>query len=894
MASYLDNIPSFNEYVEQRPQDEMLKVGLFKQQRYEEGVQRIQKSIDNIAGLDVVRDVDKQYLQSKLNSLGSQLSGVAGGDFSNFQLVNTVDGMTNQLVKDPNILNAVGSAAKYRKQLENQEKINVDGKGSQSNDWDFNRRVQQWYDGGLDASFNAQFKPYVDYNEQAMKIVKALASDSVENDVYMGKDKNGRTVIYDAVTKTKVEGITADKIQTALSAGLTSDAFAQMGIDGEFQYSNQDDEMFSQNVNESYSSTFNALLEERTSLEGLMTSASTAQKKIQIQNQIDALDAQTNLLKEEYDNVSSTFTNGDVDSAKARLFSTNWMRDFSNSMSSQNVSQTIHTNPYKTVQLKQMQMQQTAAIANAKYLQTEKYNKSRLEIENAKLKLLKDPYGGVSQSNPGELSSAEIIATAEVSISDDGQLVKRLKSDLLTKYNYTEAQLLEMQNKLNTTPAGLAPDIRQDLIEIQKIERRKESNDNLLTQIRNEAELLNPDLTGDGGTFTLSKYNYTNAEASDLYKQFALDYVDNIYQDSLLLFFMVPGSTNEITDESYAKAKKDLTPKEFNLFKLFYTDEQDANNPLEWNDPYDTNYFNPQEKRDIDSNIRSFYLKTRDVLEELDEKRNEYISDELAKTTLVPQAVSYQIPLTNTAEKASFASALLGIANDRESLDEDLADEIRTIANDITIANLITQSQEGGDYQLTIVGDTGLGSNPNTKTISLSEAQYEELFQGRFDKSPQIQFFDDNYLGPMLNTIPPLIRDDSSPSGWRKNSQRFWTTAKDGQYTTTLENAGLSGQADFPNTQYYNVSGNLVSETNPKSLETTYRLILNIYDPVIDEYIVNLMPNMIIRKEQVGPTLQTITDEVIYQILNGADAQFTNEKFNELKRAAEGNQNGTN
>ena len=159
MASYLDNIPTFNEYVEQRPQDEMLKVGLFKQQRYEEGVQRIQKSIDNIAGLDVVRDVDKKYLQSKLNSLGSQLSGVAGGDFSNFQLVNTVDGMTNQLVKDPNILNAVGSAAKYRKQLENQEKINVDGKGSQSNDWDFNRRVQQWYDGGLEDSFNAQFKP---------------------------------------------------------------------------------------------------------------------------------------------------------------------------------------------------------------------------------------------------------------------------------------------------------------------------------------------------------------------------------------------------------------------------------------------------------------------------------------------------------------------------------------------------------------------------------------------------------------------------------------------------------------------------------------------------------------------------------------------------------------
>jgi len=211
MASYLDNIPTFNEYREQLPVDDMLKVGLFKQQRYEEGVQKIQKSIDNIAGLDVVRDVDKKYLQSKLNSLGGQLQSVAASDFSNFQLVNTVDGMTNQLVKDPNILNAVGSAAKYRKQLENQEKINLDGKGSESNDWNFNKSVQQWYEGGIDASFNTQFKPYVNFNEQAMKIVKALASDSIEGDVYMEKDKNGRTVIYNVLTREKVEGISADK-----------------------------------------------------------------------------------------------------------------------------------------------------------------------------------------------------------------------------------------------------------------------------------------------------------------------------------------------------------------------------------------------------------------------------------------------------------------------------------------------------------------------------------------------------------------------------------------------------------------------------------------------------------------------------------------------------------
>ena len=62
-----------------------------------------------------------------MNALGGQLQSVAASDFSNFQLVNSVDGMTKQLVNDPTILNAVGSAAKYRKQLELQQDYNSKG-----------------------------------------------------------------------------------------------------------------------------------------------------------------------------------------------------------------------------------------------------------------------------------------------------------------------------------------------------------------------------------------------------------------------------------------------------------------------------------------------------------------------------------------------------------------------------------------------------------------------------------------------------------------------------------------------------------------------------------------------------------------------------------------------
>ena len=121
MASFTDQISTFNPYVSQLPVEAMVQVGMQKQAQYDQGVQKIQGYIDNIAGMDVVNDADKQYLQSKLTQLGSNLKTVAAGDFSNQQLVNSVGGMATQIVKDPNVQNAVSSTAWYRKQLSEME-----------------------------------------------------------------------------------------------------------------------------------------------------------------------------------------------------------------------------------------------------------------------------------------------------------------------------------------------------------------------------------------------------------------------------------------------------------------------------------------------------------------------------------------------------------------------------------------------------------------------------------------------------------------------------------------------------------------------------------------------------------------------------------------------------
>ena len=87
----------------------------------------------------------------------------------------------------------------YRKQLENQEKINTDGKDLNSNDWYFNQQVNNWLGGDLDARFTGQYTPYVDYNlNQAREIVKGLAKTEQIRDIAFGTDDQGRPYIMDA------------------------------------------------------------------------------------------------------------------------------------------------------------------------------------------------------------------------------------------------------------------------------------------------------------------------------------------------------------------------------------------------------------------------------------------------------------------------------------------------------------------------------------------------------------------------------------------------------------------------------------------------------------------------------------------------------------------------
>lgn len=241
MASFTDEISKFNPYVAQLPAEAMVKVGMYKQAQYDAGVQKIQSYMDNIAGMDLYNEGDKQYVQSKLNELGDNLKVVAAGDFSNQQLVNSVGGMATQIVKDPHVQNALTQTAQFRKTLARIEKDQAEGKAGANNIEDFYAQAKPWMESKTPGTkLQANYSQYRDVNKSALEIIKGLHSNlkSVDIPFVVENGKINMSKIADAMKRNKVEGVTEGQIVTALRAGLSAEDYNQLAIDGRATFRN--------------------------------------------------------------------------------------------------------------------------------------------------------------------------------------------------------------------------------------------------------------------------------------------------------------------------------------------------------------------------------------------------------------------------------------------------------------------------------------------------------------------------------------------------------------------------------------------------------------------------------------------------------------------------------
>lgn len=115
MANFIGAIEKFNPYVQQIPVEAYTKVGMFKEQQYQAGVQKIQEAVDHIAGLDIANEGGRQYLRNRVDELTKSLNKFSQVDFSNPNNVSQLVGLAKPLYQDENIVNDVINTGIYRK-----------------------------------------------------------------------------------------------------------------------------------------------------------------------------------------------------------------------------------------------------------------------------------------------------------------------------------------------------------------------------------------------------------------------------------------------------------------------------------------------------------------------------------------------------------------------------------------------------------------------------------------------------------------------------------------------------------------------------------------------------------------------------------------------------------
>jgi hypothetical protein len=459
MASYTDQIPKFNPYIQQLPIEAMVQVGMEKQRRYDEGLQKIQTNIDNIAGLDVVRDVDKNYLQSKLNDLGSKLKTVAAGDFSNYQLVNSVGGMAKQIGKDATVQNAVRSTAWYRKQAQEMEKAISEGKSSQANILDFNEKASYYLNSDdVNASFSGRYSPYIDLNKKAMEAIKALHPKLQGYDIPF-KIVNGKidtTAIADAMQRYKIEGIDENQIQQAINATLTPDDINQLGIDARYQFRGVDSNRLVSVAETNYDLQKRAAVKELAFLQqqkGIVSNPTEASKitdRIAEYERILGLDGKTGILDE---NLSSqiNLAKNDPNAAKLSIYKDGFVKEFANAFSWKNQEMQIVASPIKAQENWVYEQKRKAY----EFGENIKIDKAQLKVSQDKLlldaeanalkraELYGDPNATdwTSLGNPtdNELNSPELFSTHVSSVDSS---INSDRERLKTKYS--DAQINEM------------------------------------------------------------------------------------------------------------------------------------------------------------------------------------------------------------------------------------------------------------------------------------------------------------------------------------------------------------------------------------------------------------------------------------------------------------------
>ena len=837
MASYTDIIPKFNPYIDQIPVETMIEVGMEKQRRYEEGVQKVQTYLDSLAGLDVVRPVDKAYLQSKFNELGNNLKSVAGGDFSNFQLVNSVGGMAKQLVNDPYILNAVSSTKLYRKSLEEIDTARKEGKSGPSNEWDFRKQASNWLDSNeLGASFSGRYTPFFDWKKEAIEVFKALKPDVTITDDAFDIDEKGNLVITDAIIREKFTGISPKQIQQALLTGLTPSAFKQMEIDGRYNYSNVTPEQFVQDVNSQYSEKVQHYIDQIKVLDAAKYQTTSTAQKTLLDEKIAQVRQAIESTKNEYAGISKSFVSGDVESAKARLQTINNLTNFSNVFSYTETSKTYENSPFVQAQ----QFRDTKEWEREKFEEEKRQFKAKQDLEQMKLdlELAKTGMGGkggVVGGATAEEIGAYDMETFAAKIAADEELLKNSTSILnRPEYKGKDAAWLTDQEKAwERNPKAVDPILAQYFNGQANLKRSIESNKKaqleVVNQVNSEMGTLE-DLIGERASrnTTYQGQVYTPIEIAKA--------VQKLYK-----YIKSTGGIANVENSFMgygAQAVKDskiFTDKEYQLMELYSRVSRPGGSAE--NTAEDIAF---SQVKDLVQNVVNPYMSQL-------EARTKRTSELLAERLMGSQAVTYTIDTYKPELRQNLSGLLNALADLADKQTGGLANSpnfssstARELATDPSLIGNI-RVIEGNDlqpskYEVSVTGKDGKNMN-----FVMTPEQKVSYFGAAFESSPEMRA-----IKPYMQAL--------AKAGGQSTALAPGPTTPNNSYLTSI---------DFPSVDIYGVKGNIIQSGG------LYGIKLTVFNPLIKGWLndISYPRGGLMQKEKIAAAMANLNDAAIFELL---------------------------
>lgn len=180
MASYVDNQPrQFNKYTPTIDSQVLAQELAKNDTDYETGVQRVNSSLQAVAGLPVASVADQNYLQQKVNGVSTSINQMVGTDYSSQKISGMLAGQASAIYTDPNVQIAVQNASTVKRAYSDKNEDTDRSKGKNiANTFDLDKNYNTWANSNtVGHRLDLGYTPYTD-------------SEKTLNDYWAGKHPN--------------------------------------------------------------------------------------------------------------------------------------------------------------------------------------------------------------------------------------------------------------------------------------------------------------------------------------------------------------------------------------------------------------------------------------------------------------------------------------------------------------------------------------------------------------------------------------------------------------------------------------------------------------------------------------------------------------------------------